>query len=142
MKSDFSSNELALARRGRFASGLTGGVVAAALGLLFLLTPLGARLAELSYELLFFFRRDIKPDNVAILYMDWDSHVRLGQEQFRRWDRAVHARLLNRLKEMKAQVHEPVKDVGGGIKAAAVVDPFGNLFGIIENPGFNLQEVR
>ena len=49
---------------------------------------------------------------------------------------------ITRLKEMKAQVHEPVKDVGGGIKVASVVDPFGNLFGIIENPGFNLQEVR
>src|SRR5438552_13535748 len=40
---------------------------------------------------------------------------------------------ITRLKEMKAQVHEHVKDVGGGIKAASVVDPFGNLFVIIEN---------
>lgn len=32
--------------------------------------------------------------------------------------------------------HEPVQDVGGGIKVATVTDPFGNLLGIIENPYF------
>ena len=29
-------------------------------------------------------------------------------------------------------------DVGDGIKVATVRDPFGNLFGIIENPHFRL----
>jgi hypothetical protein len=28
--------------------------------------------------------------------------------------------------------------VGEGIKVAAVLDPFGNVFGIIENPHFKL----
>ena len=37
-----------------------------------------------------------------------------------------------------AEVHEQVKDVGGGIKVASVRDPFGNLFSIIENPHFKL----
>jgi predicted enzyme related to lactoylglutathione lyase len=37
---------------------------------------------------------------------------------------------------------EAVKDVGGGIKIAAVVDPFGNRLGIIENPGFDVKKVR
>lgn len=41
-----------------------------------------------------------------------------------------------------AEVHEPVKDVGGGIKVASVRDPFGNLFSIIENPHFRLEDVR
>ena len=41
-----------------------------------------------------------------------------------------------------AEIHEPVKDVGGGIKVASVRDPFGNLFSIIENPHFKLDEVR
>jgi predicted enzyme related to lactoylglutathione lyase len=36
----------------------------------------------------------------------------------------------------------PVKDVGEGIKVAAVKDPFGNRFGIIENPNFQISEVR
>lgn len=49
---------------------------------------------------------------------------------------------LARLVGLGAVVHEPVKDVGEGIKAAAVLDPFGNLFSIIENPHFNVSEVR
>ena len=32
--------------------------------------------------------------------------------------------------------------VGGGIKVASVRDPFGNLFGIIENPHFKLEDAR
>ena len=43
---------------------------------------------------------------------------------------------------MNAKVHESLKDVGGGIKVAAVFDPFGNLFGIIENPHFDAKKVR
>lgn len=49
---------------------------------------------------------------------------------------------LARLEGMKAKAHEPVKDVGGGIKVASVIDPFGNVFGIIENPGFDPKAVR
>lgn len=45
---------------------------------------------------------------------------------------AAYARLL----ELGATGLEPVKDVGEGIKVAAVLDPFGNRFGIIENPHF------
>ena len=37
---------------------------------------------------------------------------------------------------------EPVTDVGGGILVAAVQDPFGNRFSIIENPHFNPADVR
>lgn len=43
---------------------------------------------------------------------------------------------LARLEAMGARVHEPVQDVGGGIKVASVLDPFGNPVGIIENPHF------
>jgi predicted enzyme related to lactoylglutathione lyase len=49
---------------------------------------------------------------------------------------------LDRLTQLSAVVHEPVKDVGGGIKVASVRDPFGNLFGIIENPHFKVADVR
>ncbi len=37
-----------------------------------------------------------------------------------------------------ATVHEGVQDVGGGIRVATVLDPFGNVFGVIENPHFEL----
>ena len=49
---------------------------------------------------------------------------------------------LARLTSLGAKVHEPVKDVGGGIKVASVRDPFGNLFSIIENPHFKVSDVR
>jgi predicted enzyme related to lactoylglutathione lyase len=47
-----------------------------------------------------------------------------------------------RLTALGAEIHEPLKDVGGGIRVASVRDPFGNLFSIIENPHFKLDEVR
>ena len=48
----------------------------------------------------------------------------------------------SRLLELGASALEPVTEVGGGIKVAAVQDPFGNRFGIIENPHFNASSVR
>jgi predicted enzyme related to lactoylglutathione lyase len=53
----------------------------------------------------------------------------------------IEAEML-RLTQLGGAVHEPVKDVGGGIKVAAVKDPFGNVFGVIENPHFNPKEIR
>ena len=47
-----------------------------------------------------------------------------------------------RLLELGASALEPVSEVGGGIKVAAVQDPFGNRFGIIENPHFSASSVR
>lgn len=49
---------------------------------------------------------------------------------------------LARLLEIGAVLLDPVTDVGGGIRVAAVQDPFGNRFGIIENPNFNTLTVR
>ena len=40
-----------------------------------------------------------------------------------------------------AAVHSPLQDVGGGIKVAALRDPFGNVVGLIENPHFALPSV-
>jgi predicted enzyme related to lactoylglutathione lyase len=48
---------------------------------------------------------------------------------------AAFARLLG----LGAREHSAVREVGGGIKVAAVLDPFGNVFGIIENPHFKLE---
>ena len=54
------------------------------------------------------------------------------------WGVADAAAAFKRIIELGATVHEPVQDVGGGIKVATVKDPFGNVFGIIENPHFKL----
>jgi predicted enzyme related to lactoylglutathione lyase len=47
---------------------------------------------------------------------------------------AAHARLLS----LGATTHEPIQDVGGGIKIGSVWDPFGNVLGVIENPTFRI----
>jgi predicted enzyme related to lactoylglutathione lyase len=49
---------------------------------------------------------------------------------------------LERLSDLGAEVHQPVQDVGEGIKTASFKDPFGNVFGVIENPHFNAQNIR
>jgi len=58
------------------------------------------------------------------------------------WGVADAAVELERLVALGGVVHEPVTDVGGGIRVASVRDPFGNLLGVIENPHFELGEVR
>jgi predicted enzyme related to lactoylglutathione lyase len=44
-----------------------------------------------------------------------------------------------RILELGATIHEALQDVGQGIKVATVKDPFGNIFGLIENPNFKLE---
>jgi predicted enzyme related to lactoylglutathione lyase len=51
---------------------------------------------------------------------------------------AAHSRLM----ELGATPLDPITEVGGGIKVAAVIDPFGNRFGVIENPHFEASAVR
>ena len=41
--------------------------------------------------------------------------------------------------ELGAVKHTEVLDVGAGIRVATVLDPFGNLFGLIENPHFKIE---
>jgi predicted enzyme related to lactoylglutathione lyase len=45
---------------------------------------------------------------------------------------------LAKLVELGAEVHGDRQDVGGGIFVASLIDPFGNLLGIIENPHFKI----
>lgn len=49
---------------------------------------------------------------------------------------------VDRLLALGAAPLEPVTEVGEGIRVAAVRDPFGNRFGMIENPHFKVDEVR
>ena len=44
-----------------------------------------------------------------------------------------------RIQELGAEKHSEVQDVGGGILVATAADPFGNIFGIIENPHFKIE---
>ena len=49
---------------------------------------------------------------------------------------------LARLVSLGGEVLEPVTDVGEAIRVAAIRDPFGNRFGLIENPNFRRETVR
>lgn len=49
---------------------------------------------------------------------------------------AAYARLLT----LGGVEHEPIQDVGGGVKIGAVRDPFGNVLGVVENPHFHFAE--
>lgn len=49
-----------------------------------------------------------------------------------------HARLLR----LGAKPNEPVREVGEGIKVASVLDPFGNVFCLIQNPHFDPKTVN
>ena len=55
------------------------------------------------------------------------------------WGVENAAEAFQRMLGLGASIHEEVQDVVGGIKVATVKDPFGNVFGIIENPNFKLQ---
>jgi predicted enzyme related to lactoylglutathione lyase len=46
---------------------------------------------------------------------------------------------LARLVELGATDRLGIQDVGGDLRMASVVDPFGNVFGLIQNPHFKLE---
>jgi predicted enzyme related to lactoylglutathione lyase len=46
---------------------------------------------------------------------------------------------LAHLLTLGAQTHEAAYDVGEGIRLGSVIDPFGNILGVIDNPHFVLQ---
>lgn len=58
------------------------------------------------------------------------------------WGVADAQAALDRLVSLGATLREPVQDVGEGIRTASVLDPFGNAFGIIQNPHFSRDKVR
>lgn len=55
------------------------------------------------------------------------------------WGVSDAAAACARLLALGAREFEPVQDVGGGIKVGTVRDPFGNILGVIENPGFTIE---
>ena len=46
-----------------------------------------------------------------------------------------------KLIKLGAETVSEITDVGGEIKVATVKDPFGNIFGIIENPHFKIENI-
>ena len=58
------------------------------------------------------------------------------------WGVADAEQCLRHLLALGATALDAVSDMGGGIKVAAVIDPFGNRLGFIENPGFDATAMR
>lgn len=58
------------------------------------------------------------------------------------WGVADAEASLASLVALGATALDPVTDVGDGIRVAAVIDPFGNRLGVIENPRFDPSAVR
>ncbi|MBL8513622.1 MAG: VOC family protein [Betaproteobacteria bacterium] len=56
------------------------------------------------------------------------------------WGTADIEAELARVTALGAIMLSPAKDVGDGIKVAAIADPDGNRVGLIENPHFKLPE--
>lgn len=54
------------------------------------------------------------------------------------WGVANAELALKHLLQKGGALQDEVQDVGGGIKVATVRDPFGNIFGVIENPNFKV----
>jgi predicted enzyme related to lactoylglutathione lyase len=54
------------------------------------------------------------------------------------WGVADADAALARLTDAGGRPHMPVRDVGDGIRVASVLDPFGNVLGLIQNPHFKL----
>src|SRR5436309_5330543 len=74
-----------------------GALLAAGCGLVLHEYPLGRGLAQSSYDLLMVLRGEVRAPEAVIVYMDEDSHQKLGQPYNAVWDRALHARLIDRL---------------------------------------------
>lgn len=74
------------------------------------------------------FELGITPDVVA--------HPERREAGIAYWGVADASRTYARLIAKGAKEFEPLQEVGSGIKIGAVRDPFGNIFGVIENPQF------
>jgi predicted enzyme related to lactoylglutathione lyase len=72
------------------------------------------------------------------LGLDPDSAGASGGGAIVYWGVAHAGAALERLLSLGATARTSVQEVGEGIKVATVLDPFGNIFGVIENPHFKL----
>lgn len=89
-------------RPGQRTAWLSAAVTALA-GVAALMLPPGKPFADLSYDLAYLFRRVETPAEAVIVRMDRPSHDALGQPWLQPWDRGVHARLIDQMREVGAR---------------------------------------
>src|SRR4051794_2542433 len=88
----------------RWRSGLTGAGLTILCGLFLWHFPIGDPLIHLSYDLPFAFNPRVDCEQLMIITMDEQSHGEKGQRWGVPWDRALHARLLQKLKADQSSV--------------------------------------
>ena len=76
------------------------------------------------------FELGLDPDSKAVTY---------GNNVMAYWAVKNIEHALAHLLEVGAKKKSDIQDVGGDIRLATVIDPFRNVFGIIENPQFKMQ---
>jgi CHASE2 domain-containing sensor protein len=84
-------------RRHSWFASAAGAALAVLGGLLLWWTPLGDSWTNASYDCLFRFGSRAVTNQVTLILMDNGAFDAFGQTRGRPWDRALHARLLNRL---------------------------------------------
>lgn len=84
--------------------GLIMGSVTAAMGIILTFFPVGDALVFLSYDLPFVFRPQTAIQDCVIVEMDEKSYQELNQEWGQKWDRALHARLVDKLTQDGAKL--------------------------------------
>lgn len=82
---------------------LLGMAIAAGLGAVLLQFRVGSGLQSASYDWLFNLRRTLPMTNAFVVYLDEESHSELKQPLNAAWDRALHARLIDRLSKAGAR---------------------------------------
>src|SRR6266704_2939952 len=88
----------------RLRTAAAGAALTALVGLLFVPWPLGRGLASLSFDLPFGWLPRRPVQGVMIIYLDQPSADKFGQEWGEaRWNRELHAKLLNRLTDCQAK---------------------------------------
>lgn len=83
---------------------LIAAAVCAVTGLSLAIFPLGNSLVFFGYDFLVVFSPETPPGNCLIVEMDEKSYQDLNQEWGQKWDRSLHARLLDRLSRDQAKL--------------------------------------
>jgi CHASE2 domain-containing sensor protein len=127
--------------------GAISGAIAAIAGLLALVLPFTKAFTNLSYDLPFLFRGSQPVEGVAIIYMDVESEERLKQGRWEKWDRSLHAQLLQILQRAGAKavafdiVFQKGDDEAANARLVTAAREFGKV-AVAAVPGPVLHEGR
>lgn len=68
-----------------------------------------------------------------------DSGYTSGNQSITYWGVSNISAEFERFKALNIKVHQVPTNVGGAIWVGSIIDPFGNVIGLIENPEFSLD---